>query len=431
MEKACAAIDGVHGTMMSAENEALQRDGDQGPPVAPAPHIAALRDYEVASQDVWRSDARDTLKLDWNESTRASRTARRAVLTFMRRPGAFNWYPDVGATELTTALSEHLRCSPLELLVFGGCDVALETLARTYLTSADEVAIVVPSYDNFRVYAQSTGARSHEIRASDEGTYFDAAYVLDQIKHLRSSLKMLYLISPNNPIGYVIPTAALKTILDSAPNMLVVVDESYVEFAGAEQSALQLIRSHENLVVARSFSKAYGLAGLRVGYLLSSHRNLRHVRKLRNGKNVSMFAQVAAVAVLRQPDEAQEHIRLVCEARDWFSSALVKEGAFVYPSQANFVLLGAPDPPQLVLELYRRRINTRDRSRLPGTLVPSVRITIGYRDEMERVFQALLEIPRSLWILTREVACTEGSIEAPRSEQDKVGSESLLTGTSK
>lgn len=381
-----------------SEPDAPDRRGQ----IAPVPHVAALQEYEVTSQDVWtRSDLEQTLKLDWNESTQVSQTAKRALRHFLDKPGALNWYPDVGATVVTKKLSERLGLSPLEILVFGGSDVALETVARAYAMTGDEVGIVVPGYDNFRVYAQSTGAAIWELRGSEDGASMDDGYLVDAIVH-HGSPRILYMINPNNPIGYLTETEALERILRAFPSTLVIIDEAYIEFAGETCSAVSLVRRYENLIVSRSFSKAYGLAGLRLGYLASSPANLRHLRKLRNGKNVSMLAQVAAAAVLDAPAESERHVRRVCEAREWFLTALRNEGAIAYTSFANFILLATPKPPELVLELYRRGIHVRNRSRLAGSIAPSVRITIGYRTEMQRVLDALRDIPRELWIKTAD-----------------------------
>jgi histidinol-phosphate aminotransferase len=144
-------------------------------------------------------------------------------------------------------------------------------------------------------------------------------------------------------------------------------------------------------VIARSFSKAFGLAGVRCGYLLGSPALLRHVNKLRNGKDVNALAQVAAASALEDLDHVRAYVTEVKRARSWLVAALRERGHHVVAAPANFILLQSSDPGGLVKRLEARGIYVRDRSYLPQ-LEAFVRITVGTRSQCRRVVEVLDEM---------------------------------------
>jgi len=128
-------------------------------PLAPAPFIAKMKEYKVTPQEVWHTSKSDGLmKLDWNESTSTPDIVRDALVFFLQKPGAIDWYPYVTALRLTNKIASRLGVSPMQILVSCGYDTALDAIARTYLFPGDMVQVVYPGYDNFRIYAESCGA---------------------------------------------------------------------------------------------------------------------------------------------------------------------------------------------------------------------------------------------------------------------------------
>ncbi|TPV94255.1 MAG: histidinol-phosphate aminotransferase family protein [Myxococcales bacterium FL481] len=368
-------------------------------PVSPHQWICDLAEYQVTSQEVWHvPDSSQHLKLDWNESSHCSEIVCQALVKFLQRPGAINWYPDVSARRLTTQISTFTGAKPRQILPFGGSDVALETLVRAYVGSDHHVAVVAPGYDNMRLYADACGATVHAIHVGADGKFS-----LDSFRHgldVMPQPRLIYVINPNNPIGYRISISDIETLLRSFPNTVVVVDEAYVEFVGEHASACRLVDQYDNLFVARSFSKAFGLAGLRLGYLVSAAGNIAHLNKIRNGKNVSMLAQVAGVALLERTDVLEEHVAAVVQAREWFVDAFRSRGGCAWESEANFVVVRVGDPAAVLRALSASRIYLRDRSSVPG-MAGCLRITVGYRADMERVLAELVALPAELWQLDR------------------------------
>jgi len=365
--------------------------------LTPPKHIRNLESYTVTSQDVWKhKDNNSSLKLDWNESTVVNKIVQKRLIEFFRSYGSINWYPDVEARSLTKKISKFLDCSPMQVLVFGGSDVALDSIARTFLTIGDNVSLVHPSYDNFRVYAESCGAQVLKINGIVKDGLFDIGQFIDELTNI-SRLRMIYLINPNNPIGYLIPKDSITKILNTFPNTAVVIDEAYIEFAGMSNSSANLVNEYDNLLVCRSFSKAFGIAGLRLGYVVSNQKNLNYLKKVRNGKNVSMSAQIAGETLLDNLDEVKKHIIKINDSKEWFSNQLNSLGINYLDGHANFVLVKVKKPQEVLINLKRNGIFIRDRSYIEG-LDNYLRITIGYREQMQKVLKVLKESPE-LWKL--------------------------------
>ena len=368
--------------------------------IKPNPFVAKMEAYRIAPQEIWqKKNKKHILKLDWNEATYLTSSLHRKIVQLLSEPEIVFWYPDVNCTMLTEALADFLALTPPEILVFGGSDEALVAICTTYLQAGDRVCFVNPSYDNFRIYAERLGAVFTPVYFEDPFEFEVEAFI-KKVHRLSSVPKLIYLVNPNNPIGYMIDIEDLGKIFEEFPASIVIVDEAYIEFSG--NTCCPLIREYPNLVVVRTFSKAFGLAGLRIGYTVSDIRNHSHIGKVRNGKNITMLAQQAAVLVLESIEHINKHIREVCKARDWFIKAMRGEGVVVYDSSANFVLLKVPHPQDVTLLLRRENIYARDRSWLKQ-LENSVRITIGNRKQMERVFCVFESMERNHWIFPSNV----------------------------
>lgn len=360
----------------------------------PTPFVASMKEYLLTSQEVWQlEDRSEALKLDWNEGTIAHSIAVQAISQFLTSVGAVNWYPDVTCRIVVEPLSRLLGVGADQLLVFPGSDVALDALVRTFVAAGDHAILVAPTYDNFRIYVESCGARVSQI-ALDNPLSFNVAELVERVQAHAAIPKIIYLVNPNNPIGYLVSHAEIEYLLQAFPQTVLVIDEAYAEFAGC--SSVDLVSSYSNLFVARSFSKAFSLAGLRLGYLVSQPSNLRHVNKVRNPKNISMVAQVGAAAMLERFDLVQAYVNEVVEARAWFLKRMQALGVEILDSHANFVLMRVPDPEGVLAGLAQERIYARDRSYMVG-LEGMIRITIGTQAQMERVAAAIERIPAVQW----------------------------------
>ncbi len=213
----------------------------------------------------------------------------------------------------------------------------------------------------------------------------DAAHAVAVVRE--NAPDVVFLTSPNNPTGTAMPLAAIEAVLDAAPGM-VVVDEAYAEFARpGTPSALTLLADHPRLVVTRTMSKAFAMAGTRLGYLAAGAPVVQALQLVRLPYHLSALTQAAARVALAHTDELLGTVRAVTDERDRMASALVELGLEVVPSDANFLLFGRfADQTVIWRALVDRGVLVRDVG-LPGWL----RVTAGLPDEVDAFLGALKE----------------------------------------
>jgi len=322
------------------------------------------------------------LRLDFNENTVGCSPA---VLRALRRVTAEQLaiYPEYEKSTLRLARSFGVR--PTEMLLTNGVDDALRLLMETFVEPGSTVLIPEPTFSMYRFFSQVAGARVEVVRYDDQMRFpLDAT-----LRALKRSPRILFLSNPNNPTGTLLDLAALEQILDAARRTLVLVDEAYFEFARV--TALPWIRRRSNLVVSRTFSKAPGLAAVRLGALFAQDHLADVMRRAFTPYPVNTLALVAAEAALGDQDFLRRYVREVLESRRELAQGLGKLGARVFPSGANFVLadLGR-GASALVRRLARRGILLRDRASDFGR-DGFVRITAGTRAQTRKLLQAIEE----------------------------------------
>jgi histidinol-phosphate aminotransferase len=328
------------------------------------------------------SAATAILKLDANEATiPVSPVVEERLRAFLADGGA-SWYPDSDATALRLRLANYSSRRESEILPFNGCDAAIDCAVRTFTAPGDRVAVCAPCYDRFRRSAEASGAVVSQVLSDDPFT----ANVARLIDAIDGTTRLVYVSNPNNPTGRLYSPDDIATILERLTGGVLLVDETYYEFAGV--TAAQLVDRFDNLLVARSFSKAFGLAGLRCGYTISSERLVDELRRFWTGRNVNALAQTAAIAALDDLPSMTRYVEEVTSARAWLVNALQSLGYEVVSSPANFVLLRVQDPSAFLDAMRRELIYIRDRSDLPQ-LDGFVRITIGTLAQCEQVLQAI------------------------------------------
>ncbi|MCS6896457.1 MAG: histidinol-phosphate aminotransferase family protein [Nitrospira sp.] len=351
--------------------------------VFPNPRFQSLEAYEITPQEPWQIYEEYSLtKLDWNEGAFVPDFVKRTARKLLSKDEYYSWYPDCVAIELTKALAGSLDVSVMNVLTFPGSDVALESLCRVYLQAGDRVLIPTPTYENFFTFAASSGGDL--LYAPLKPPFeFNAGSLIAE--HLSHRPKVIYLVSPNNPCGYVIAHDDVRAICRAFPESLVVLDQAYVDFS-PEASCVHLVRECDNLAITRTFSKAFSLAGMRLGFIVADHGILKQVAKIRNGKNLGMLAQKLGVELLRRKADVQAWIDQVVATRDWLSDQLTKLGVTHSPSRANFILFELPDPKYALAEFKREGIYVRDKSKA----VPNgLRVTITTRKSAEQFLRVL------------------------------------------
>jgi len=328
-------------------------------------------------------------KLDENEAVRPPSPRVRRALTDYAAGGELNWYPDEAAAALRAALADYTGVGPEWIRVFPGADAALLTLARAFLESGDEVVWPPPSYEPFRECVDAAGgvlvpAPVLSIWEAEPGAVLTA---------ITPKTRLAYLANPNNPTGTLYAADQIAALLWACPDVGFVIDEAYYEFSGA--TAASLLLAHANLLIVRSFSPAYGLAGLRIGYVLSHPSNLAWLDRIRTGTGCSVPAQVAACAALADQEYLRATVAETRLAMKTLSATLVRMGLDVHPTPANFVLVRVDDPDAVCRFLANRLIFVGNCNRIDG-LSGYLRIAVGDTRTAERVVEAFRAMPSAL-----------------------------------
>ena len=323
---------------------------------------------------------RTGLRLDFNENTqgaspRALSRLRELTLEELAR------YPEREPVERQVA--EFLGLSPAEILLTNGVDEGIHLLCQTFLQEGDEAVIVVPTFAMYELLAASAGAKVIAVPAA-RNFEFPTEAVIAQIKE---RTRLIAVANPNNPTGEVATREELLRVALAAPQAAVLLDEAYFEFHG--ESMLGDVRDVENLFVARTFSKAYGLAGLRIGVLAACEQQMRMVRKVASPYNVNSVALACLPTAMEDQEYVRGYVAEVVRGRERLQHALEELGIRYWPSRGNFVLASFGDHArQVVTALGRRGILVRDRSSDWGC-AGCVRMTVGNERQMDELLAAL------------------------------------------
>jgi histidinol-phosphate aminotransferase len=320
-------------------------------------------------------------KLDWNESTVApSPRVFEALRQFLDAECLIHWYPDPRHEELHLRLSEYVGCRAEQILVTNGSDDALALICQTYLDGNDEVVAPFPTYKHFLQFAELAGACLRLIRKNDP---FSVS-LQDIEAAISGRTKILYLANPNNPTGTLLQPEAILRLAGRHPHTLFLVDEAYYEFCGSSCAAMT--GSLPNMVVTRSFSKCFGLAGLRIGYVVAPEGIIGNLRRVHNPKSINKMAHVAAAAALDDLDYYRDYVADVKRSAAMTRRFCDDHGIACRLSHANFVLIELENPSGVAARLREVGVHVRDRSsQLPGML----RLTLGTPEQMQDVLTRL------------------------------------------
>ncbi|HUV02586.1 MAG TPA: histidinol-phosphate transaminase [Desulfobacteria bacterium] len=329
------------------------------------------------------------IKLSSNENPLGpSPLAVRAVLESLKTEELkFSIYPwERNAETLREEIARYAGVSAEKIVIGAGIDGVMDTLVKIFVDKGDEAIIPIPTFSLYESLVQMAGATPVYLPRIKEDDY--AIPAADIIAASTEKTKMIFLASPNNPSGNRLTGDDVRTLAESIPEALVVIDEAYVEFA--EKSSVNLVNEYENVVVLRTFSKAFGLAGLRVGYAIVPEWVVSNYRKVSLPFTVNNVALIAAVAALKDKEHLRRSVELVKEGRSYLIEQL--QGSFrVYPSQANFVLVDVA--PRTSAEVYKalewKRITVRDCASFRGAGESLIRISIGTPEQNEKVVTAL------------------------------------------
>lgn len=333
-------------------------------------NILALKPYSSA-RDEFKGEAE--VYLDANENP---------------YPSGYNRYPDPLQWKVKELLAQQKGVKAEQIFLGNGSDEAIDLLIRVFCEpNQDNVMITEPTYGMYRVCANINAVTIQNVLLTKD-------YQLDTeeiLKTVKPNTKIIFLCSPNNPTGNLLKVEDIYKVLDHFSG-LVVVDEAYIDFAG-DVSLIKKLNNYPNLVILQTFSKAWGLAGLRLGMCFASEAIINLLNKVKYPYNVNIKTQELAIEALLKADSKDKAVSEILAERDQLVDA-IKQVPFVtkvYPSAGNFVLVAMENAPAIYKKLMERGIIVRDRS----TVVlceSSLRITIGTPEENKKLINTLNKI---------------------------------------
>lgn len=362
--------------------------------IAP-PHVAAIAPYQAGKpiEELAREfglDPKQIVKLASNENPLGMpESARLAIAAATAHLGR---YPDPAGFDLKQALSTRWSVPQNWLTLGNGSNDILELVASALLEPGSSVVYAQHAFVVYRLATQARGARHLVVPAKDFG--HDLPAMLEAIDH---TTRVVFIANPNNPTGTYLPNAQLESFLEAVAQrhgtrVTVVLDEAYNEFLEPELrvDSVGLVKRYANLLVSRSFSKAYGLAGLRVGYAIAQTMLTDLMNRVRQPFNVNSLAQAAAIAALQDAEFLAKSFAVNREGKAQLQEGFAKLGLTFIPSFSNFVLVKVGDAARVNLELLKRGVIVRP---VAGDGLPEwLRVSIGLPHENQIFLDALTAI---------------------------------------
>jgi len=351
--------------------------------------ISGLRPYQGGKpiEELAREQGlTDIVKLASNES--AVGPSPRAVEAAIASLKEVHRYPDGAGFRLRGAIAKFHGVSPDEVIHGNGSNEVIELIVRTFMTPDEHMVFGRPSFSMYPVVAAA-----HNTTFTAVPTTSDLVHDLpSMVAAVQPNTKVILVDNPNNPTGTYVPRQAVEKFLrDVPPSVIVVMDEAYFEFSDQEDypDAMQLRELRDRLIILRTFSKAYGLAGFRVGYGVGPKELISYMDRIRAPFNVSVPSQEAAIAALQDPEHLASVVSLNNSERAKLEASLAGPGRRVFPSQTNFILVDFGRPAK---ELYELLLSKGVIVRPLPDLDSHLRITIGTESENERLLRALDEV---------------------------------------
>jgi histidinol-phosphate aminotransferase len=356
-------------------------------PIAPRPGVLDIAPYEGGQSKIAGQDR--VIKLSSNEGALGPSPA--AVAAFEAASKTLARYPDGGSVALREAIGTCFGLDPARIVCGAGSDELLGLMARGYAGEGDEVLYTEHGFLIYPIAARSVGATPVKVAETNLRTDVDAL-----LARAGNRTRLVYIANPNNPTGSYIGLDELRRLRRGLPDgVILVIDSAYAEFVTAEDydSGVTLVNENDNVIMTRTFSKIFGLGGLRIGWAYGPAHIVDVLNRLRMPFNVSTAAQAAAIAALADRDHFDRAVALNTGMRARMTAALTAAGLVIPPSQGNFVLArfpgGVAQAEAADSFLKSRGIIVR---RMGGYGLPdSLRITVGLAEECDAACSALAE----------------------------------------
>lgn len=339
------------------------------------------------------SDERPDAICDLSANENPSPPSPRVVAAVVDAARRLNRYPDREDDELCEAVARHLGrgITPAHVVTGASGSDVLELMARALLDSEDEAIVCPPTFTVYAPTIRRERARVVEVPLHPDSFALDVGAVLGAVT---PKTRLVYLCNPGNPTGVAVPRGEVDTLLAGLPpRVIVVADEVYVHYVRHPQfpDSIGLVLAGRPVVVVHSFSKAYALAGLRLGYLVTTPELVASIRRVKRKFHLGRLDVAAGVAALADQDFVRQSVAIVHQELPFFYDSFRRLGLRYWPSDANFVLFRPPGDAaalQQALMAHGVRVRTTEGNGLPG----HVRVTVGLPHENRRFAQALEEV---------------------------------------
>jgi len=341
------------------------------------PDLVELRPYEV-------KEVKYRIKMDANENPFDVPQEIKRLLAQELLELPLNRYPDATAKELRAKLSAQLSVNIEQIVVGNGSDELITYLISAFGRNDTRIVYPTPTFSMYEILSRATGVETRGVPLT-ETFEIPVDKLIAQLK--KDGTNIVFLSRPNNPTGNCFDHQGIIEIIEQN-NTLVVLDEAYYEFS--QKTFLPLLSQYANLIILRTFSKAYGLAGLRIGYMIAHQEITTEVHKVRLPYNLNSFSQRAALKLLEYQTQADTQIELIKKERDRiFKELSISKKMYAYPTEANFVLFRTQVDADTVFErLLGEGILIRNLNK-PGPLKNCLRVTAGTPEENDVVLAAL------------------------------------------
>ncbi len=351
-------------------------------------NVAKLKPYTLITQEAWGiPNKKNVLKLDWNEGVSPpSPLVQKEIIKFLQSNEPLNWYPILNNDLLISKISEYCETKTDLIQYYPSSDNLQEIIVRAFIDSSDEVIIISPTYDNFRSTVQSIGAKINKFYLQGGNFSFDIDAFKKQF--FGKSIKLVYLCNPNNPTGTEFSKEIIIDLLKSFKDTLFLIDEAYYEFTNNTVS--DLVEDYKNLIITRTFSKAFCLAGYRLGYSITSPDLIYIMNKIRNPKNIPTLSQVALLAALNDITYMRKYVEEILHSKNYLIKKLQDMGLGVLYGGGNYLSIKIPvNSSSELIKLFKSNyIYVRDYSHVPR-MEGYIRITIGKKQDMDKVVDVL------------------------------------------
>ncbi len=349
-----------------------------------------IQNAQAYSSPGWPDNLEDIIRLGMNEGDFISPK----VVDFLKEIPldiVARHYPPGEIPQLIDTIKEtHDIGKNIEVILYPGSDNAIDNIIRTFSDPGDTILMRYPEYGNTILFAQTHGLHIHYIKTSP----INHLTIQDIINaHTQHGGEIIYFSNPHNPSGQWIPPEDIETLANSLSDTLIIVDEAYIHFADLSfKGVIPIIEKYPNIVVTRTFSKLFGLAGLRIGFA-AVHKDLAtHLRILQRIKDLTYLSQMAALKSLEHIEEYRNVAKEIIESRKFVEEELKKLGfEVISPSYGNFVLFKPTiEPPVLYERLYQRGYITRFYT--DKDMKDYMRVSIWRREIMEDFIKTLKEV---------------------------------------